>query len=72
MSTTTTIFIVLLIQNVLRHKKKIIVEKKREHSHSEIYQELISLGHAEKQLDIKVVINKQMHTKTHKEEIYML
>ena len=43
--------------------------KNREHSHSEKARANHAewLGHAEKLLDIKVVINKQMHTKTHKE-----
>ena len=46
-------------------------EKKREHSHSEIARANRAewLGHAEKQLDIKIVINKQIHTDTQRRNI---
>ena len=48
--------------------------KEREHSHSEIAKANLAerLGYAEKLLDIQVVINKHMQTKTHKEKIFKL
>ena len=52
--------------------------KEREHSHSEIEKANCAeqLGHAEKWLDIKVLIYKQMHTqtdtKTHKEKLFKM
>ena len=48
--------------------------KEREHRHSEIAKANRAewLGPAEKLLDIQVVIDKQMHTKTHKDKIFKL